>query len=341
MATRNTKNTRNNSTTKVDNKSVDKAEKVINTENTVTIENTATAESITSENVIQEGSYTIDIPEGNVVPVYQDNTGTTSSVNYPNSQPTFDMNALLSMVGQLQQTVMDLQSQLKEKEEETQKSSAETVSMPVEPDPVREVHNSGNGYTSYESAQESDTQRILSYLTNKKSDKEITIIHNRERMGGLSTAIRLNGLSIDFHTLGEQRVLSWQQFEECVSKYKKFFDKHIILVAPEYKDVAERYNVPVWEQATNNVITRNDLAHLGDMTIDTLEKFYNSLCKEDQAFLCSYWLGKCYEKEPKYYDRYKVELLNRLSDGAFATLLTAMNYDFMKDANQTETTRIM
>ena len=32
MATRNTKNTRNNSTTKVDNKSVDKAEKVINTE---------------------------------------------------------------------------------------------------------------------------------------------------------------------------------------------------------------------------------------------------------------------------------------------------------------------
>ena len=337
MATRNTKNTRNNSTTKVDNKSVDKAEKVTNTGNTVTIENTATAESIASENAIQEGSYTIDIPEGNVVPVYQDNTGTTSSVTYPNSQPTFDMNALLNMVGQLQQTVMDLQSQLKEKEEETQKSSAETVSMStqVEFEPVREV------CSSYESTQESDTQRILSYLTNKKSDKEITIIHNRERMGGLSTAIRLNGLSIDFHTLGEQRVLSWQQFEECVSKYKKFFDKRIILVAPEYKDIAERYNVPVWESATNNVITRNDLAHLGDMTIDALEKFYNSLCKEDQAFLCSYWLGKCYEKEPKYYDRYKVELLNRLSDGAFATLLTAMNYDFMKDSNQTETTRIM
>ena len=232
---------------------------------------------------------------------------------------------------------MDLQSQLKEKEEETQKASAEAVSMPtqVELEPVREIHG------SYESTQESDTQRILSYLTNKKSDKEITIIHNRERMGGLSTAIRLNGLSIDFHTLGEQRVLSWQQFEECVSKYKKFFDKRIILVAPEYKDIAERYNVPVWESSTNNVITRNDLAHLGDMTIDALEKFYNSLCKEDQAFLCSYWLGKCYEKEPKYYDRYKVELLNRLSDGAFATLLTAMNYDFMKDVNTTETTRIM
>ena len=325
MATRNTKNTRavNKTATNKQNSEV----KVISEQNT-------------SENVIQEENYTTDItdiPEGNVVSVYQDNTGTTSSTAYSDSQPTLDMNALLNMVGQLQKTVMDLQSQLKEKEEETQKASAEAVSMPiqVELEPVREIH----GF--YESTQESDTQRILSYLTNKKSDKEITIIHNRERMGGLSTAIRLNGLSIDFHTLGEQRVLSWQQFEECVSKYKKFFDKRIILVAPEYKDIAERYNVPVWESSTNNVITRNDLAHLGDMTIDALEKFYNSLCKEDQAFLCSYWLGKCYEKEPKYYDRYKVELLNRLSDGAFATLLTAMNYDFMKDVNTTETTRIM
>ena len=325
MATRNTKNTRavNKTATNKQNSEV----KVVTEPNA-------------SENVIQEEIYTTDIsniPEGNVVPVYQDNTGMTSSTTYPESQPTLDMNALLNMVGQLQKTVMDLQSQLKEKEEETQKASAEAVSMPtqVEFEPVREIHG------SYESTQESDTQRILSYLTNKKSDKEITIIHNRERMGGLSTAIRLNGLSIDFHTLGEQRVLSWQQFEECVSKYKKFFDKRIILVAPEYKDIAERYNVPVWESSTNNVITRNDLAHLGDMTIDALEKFYNSLCKEDQAFLCSYWLGKCYEKEPKYYDRYKVELLNRLSDGAFATLLTAMNYDFMKDVNTTETTRIM
>lgn len=327
MATRNTKNTRAVNKTATNKQ---------NSEAKVVTEDVATEQN-TSENVIQEGSYTIDIPEGNVVPVYQDNTGTTSSTNYPDSQPTLDMNALLNMVGQLQKTVMDLQSQLKEKEEETQKASAEAVSMStqVELEPVREIHG------SYENTQESDTQRILSYLTNKKSDKEITIIHNRERMGGLSTAIRLNGLSIDFHTLGEQRVLSWQQFEECVSKYKKFFDKRIILVAPEYKDIAERYNVPVWESSTNNVITRNDLAHLGDMTIDALEKFYNSLCKEDQAFLCSYWLGKCYEKEPKYYDRYKVELLNRLSDGAFATLLTAMNYDFMKDANTTETTRIM
>ena len=331
MATRNTKNTRavNKTATNKQNSEV----KVVTEQNI-------------PENVIQEEIYTTDItdiPEGNVVPVYQDNTGTTSSTTYPDSQPTLDMNALLNMVGQLQKTVMDLQSQLKEKEEETQKASAEAVSMPthVESEPVKEVYNSGNSYNSYESTQESDTQRILSYLTNKKSDKEITIIHNRERMGGLSTAIRLNGLSIDFHTLGEQRVLSWQQFEECVSKYKKFFDKRIILVAPEYKDIAERYNVPVWESSTNNVITRNDLAHLGDMTIDALEKFYNSLCKEDQAFLCSYWLGKCYEKEPKYYDRYKVELLNRLSDGAFATLLTAMNYDFMKDVNTTETTRIM
>ena len=329
MATRNTKNTRNNSTTKVDNKSVGK----VNSENITTEDTTSesvTSESVASENVIQEGSYTIDIPEGDVVPVYQDNTGTTSSVTYPNSQPTFDMNTLLNMVGQLQQTVMDLQSQLKEKEEETQKSSTETVSMStqVELEPVREVCG------SYESTQESDTYRILSYLTNKKSDKEITIIHNRERLGGGSTAIRLTGLSIDFHTIGEQRVLTWQQFEELVSKYRKWFDKHIILLAPEHKDLAERYNVPYLTSSTHNVLTRNDLARIGKLSVEELTEFYQSLDKQDQSFLCSYWLGKVYENDPDFYNRYKIETLNRLSDcGAFDNTLTSMNYDYKKNPN--------
>lgn len=54
------------------------------------------------------------------------------------------------------------------------------------------------------------TNRLLEYLTNKKSDREVTIVHNRELIPGLSTHIVLTGLIIDFKTLGEKRVLSWQ-----------------------------------------------------------------------------------------------------------------------------------
>ena len=74
----------------------------------------------------------------------------------------------------------------------------------------------------------SRTEALLEILANRKQDKEVVIVHNREIIGGGSTAIKLTGLTINFHKLGEERVLSWQQFEECVSKYHKFFDKEII-----------------------------------------------------------------------------------------------------------------
>lgn len=176
------------------------------------------------------------------------------------------------------------------------------------------------------------TEKLLEVLTNRKSDKEVTIVHNREMMGGLSTAIRLTGLSIDFHRLGEERVLSWQQFEECVSKYRRWFEKEIILLAPGNEEIAKRYSVPCLKRQNKNIITQEQLMTLGDYGIDKLENFYKTLSLQDQSFICSYWLGKCYEKDPKYYDRYKIELLNRLSDNKiFDNVLTEMNNDFSRN----------
>ena len=54
------------------------------------------------------------------------------------------------------------------------------------------------------------TDKLLEILANRKQDKEVVIIHNREIIGGASTAIKLTGLTINFHKLGEERVLSWQ-----------------------------------------------------------------------------------------------------------------------------------
>ena len=54
------------------------------------------------------------------------------------------------------------------------------------------------------------TDKLLEILANRKQDKEVVIVHNREIIGGASTAIKLTGLTINFHKLGEERVLSWQ-----------------------------------------------------------------------------------------------------------------------------------
>lgn len=175
----------------------------------------------------------------------------------------------------------------------------------------------------------SRTDMLLEALTNRKSDKEVVIVHNREMLGGLCTAISLTGLEIEFRTLGEQRVLSWQQFEECVSKYRSFFEKEIILLGDEYSDLALRYSVPCVKRGNNHTFTREELNKLPFMDIHELETFFGSLTEQDKTFVCSYWLGKCYEKVAGFYDRYKVELLNRLcGTHIFDNLLTLMNGDF-------------
>lgn len=178
------------------------------------------------------------------------------------------------------------------------------------------------------------TEKLIEALTNRKSDKEVVIVHNREMLGGLCTAINLTGLNIEFRTLGEQRVLSWQQFEECVSKYRRFFDLEIILLGDEYAELAQRYSVSCVKRGNNHVFTRDELAKLPHMDIRKLEDFFNSLTTQDKEFICSYWLGKCYEKKDGFYDRYKVELLNRLSNShVFDNLLTLMNGDFRANIN--------
>lgn len=175
----------------------------------------------------------------------------------------------------------------------------------------------------------SRTEALLEILANRKQDKEVVIVHNREIIGGGSTAIKLTGLTINFHKLGEERVLSWQQFEECVSKYHKFFDKEIILLASDYQELAERYSVPCVKRGSNKNFTRDELVKVHKLDVHALEDYFNSLTKQDKDFLCSYWLGKCYEKAPGFYDRYKIELLNRLSNShAFDNLLTLMNNEY-------------
>lgn len=176
------------------------------------------------------------------------------------------------------------------------------------------------------------TDKILEMLSNKKADKEIVIVHNREMLNGLCTAIALTGLNIEFRALGEERTLSWQQFEECVSKYRRFFEKEIILLGEGFEELSQRYSVPCVKRGNNHVFTRQELLKLPKMDIAELEKFFTSLTKQDKEFVCSYWLGKCYDKSEGFYDRYKIELLNRLNGGrVFDNLLTLMNGDFRAD----------
>lgn len=251
--------------------------------------------------------------------------------------PTPTVAELMALMQSMAQQVSELTNKLNQTEkklEDTEKKV--TIKEDVD---AKEYNARSENYSAQKmtgevspvlSSTSDKTDRLLEILANKKSDKEVVIVHNREMIGGLSTAIKLTGLTINFHKLGEERVLSWQQFEECVSKYRKFFDKEIILLGPDYAELSQRYSVPCAKRANNKIITREDLINLAYMDTRQIEDYYNSLTEEDKAFICSYWLGKCYERDEKFYDRYKVETLNRLSKGVFDNVLAVMNNDFAR-----------
>ena len=249
----------------------------------------------------------------------------TSVKESPATQSSISLEDIQAMMAKFQSTIESLSSELKEEKAKNEKL-AEAIKESTLGD------REGDTESSFKEKEVQDnTSNTTEILGNRKSDKEIVIVHNRELLGGLSTAIQLTGLTINFHTLGEQRVLSWQQFEECVSKYRKWFDKEIILLAPEFADVAERYNVSCLKREGHAVVTKGDLVNIYKKSERELEDYMNSLTEADKDFICSYWLGKCYENDAKYRVRSKVELLNRISNkGVFDNLLAQMNFDSIR-----------
>ena len=249
----------------------------------------------------------------------------TSVKESPVTQSSISLEDIQAMMAKFQSTIESLSSELKE-----EKAKNEKLAEAIKESTLGDTESSSK-VEEVQDNTSNTTERLLEILGNRKSDKEIVIVHNRELLGGLSTAIQLTGLTINFHTLGEQRVLSWQQFEECVSKYRKWFDKEIILLAPEFADVAERYNVSCLKREGHAVVTKGDLVNIYKKSERELEDYMNSLTEADKDFICSYWLGKCYENDAKYRVRSKVELLNRISNkGVFDNLLAQMNFDSIR-----------
>lgn len=249
----------------------------------------------------------------------------TSTKESPATQSSISLEDIQVMMAKFQSTIDSLSKELKE-----EKAKNEKLAEAIKESTLGDTESSSR-VEEVQDNTSNTTERLLEILGNRKSDKEIVIVHNRELLGGLSTAIQLTGLTINFHTLGEQRVLSWQQFEECVSKYRKWFDKEIILLAPEFADVAERYNVSCLKREGHAVVTKGDLVNIYKKSERELEDYMNSLTEADKDFICSYWLGKCYENDAKYRVRSKVELLNRISNkGVFDNLLAQMNFDSIR-----------
>lgn len=149
--------------------------------------------------------------------------------------------------------------------------------------------------------------------------KVVTIIHLYDRYPGLTTHIQLTNRSFDMVSFGEKRTLDLREAEELVGKYRKLFERGILVFADGCEDVAERFNlntIKAFSYADSQFVTR-----LGGLSVYELENLYNSVANGTKQFILEYFKRKWIANDPNFRDIHKIELLNRLSDGAMKDVI--------------------
>ena len=152
----------------------------------------------------------------------------------------------------------------------------------------------------------------------RKIDDEVTVVHLVQRDSGLRTHIQLSNMTIDFRNFGEERVLPLMVFEELVGKYRSWFEKGILAPGPEAGDVARRYGLRV---STDFGVNKELIQKIPYMSLIELEEFYESVGQAHRDFILEQFRRGCVNKDPKYKDIHKLEMLNRISNGALDSVL--------------------
>ena len=147
----------------------------------------------------------------------------------------------------------------------------------------------------------------------------VKIVHLIERAPDLYTDIKLDTTSIRFSSFGEERSITYQQAEELAGKYRKLFNRGEIAFGAENSDIAERFGL---KSVKDYAFMGSDFVkRLGTMNVYELEDIYNKLCDGHKKFVIEYFKRKIIDGDPAFNEIHKIELLQRLSNGAMSDCL--------------------
>lgn len=179
---------------------------------------------------------------------------------------------------------------------------------------------------------EGQVKQLLELLALQNTNKEqksshtstgdtIKIVHLVERGEGLKTIMRLgNGTEIAMTKFGEERTLTVPQFEEILGNYRGWFRDGILAVHQDYEEKARFYSL---DTAATYPVNSEFMRGLSTKTMSEIEDIFPRLPKAGKESLCSYWMRKALAGDPHFADIRNLETMNRLTDGAFETVITA------------------
>ena len=162
----------------------------------------------------------------------------------------------------------------------------------------------------------------------------VKIVHLQEPASGLTTHIVLSDTTRDLRRLGDIINITRSQAEELAGKYLSFFENGILAIDVSCMEFAEEYSLPIYDKTTKEVYNGKKLEKAGDMSNKELQEFFDSLSYSAQNHFLSFWLTKCYIKDPKYYNREKLSFLGRISDSdIFSAIIFEINNNESRKRN--------
>lgn len=222
-------------------------------------------------------------PDENIISQEIDKAEEQPIAEQPSQELTQLLEAIESMRNELSaisQENSDLKQQIKDMESK-EVETAETISVPTMP-------------------------------TIPSSDK-VKVYHMQELVGGTITFIKLTSTTRTLQHMGQVMNLDINDFEELEGRYRIYFDKGILAVGVENMDIANTYNLPIYDKETQRTYNAQTLKAVVNYTYEELQSFYNDLSEFNQTYFLNYWLGKVYSKETGYYNMEKLRWLNSIS----------------------------
>ena len=140
---------------------------------------------------------------------------------------------------------------------------------------------------------------------------DVTIVYCSNSLG----YAKISNMELRFNKFGEEFILSRNQFDELVGKYRKWFDKGLLAVSYKNLDIAAAKGL---KTDKDYLLDAKTLNNLGKLSLEELENLWNTLTvPAHKQSIISFYKEKFISGDPDYMDRARVDLMNRLTNGAF------------------------
>lgn len=151
----------------------------------------------------------------------------------------------------------------------------------------------------------------------RSQDSEVTLYFNQ--YGCLEA--HLPNLDLRMEQFGEERVITFAQFQQLIGKHRKFFERERLLVGPEDIDLVDKYKVKAYDPTSSSYIHYKDIEKFATMSGREIEVYFDKLSPKSKNGMLTLWMAKCYAKEPGFYSIEKMDALNRASGSKTFDLL--------------------